>query len=318
MSLYTFMAPDNAGCNGKLSYEETSNLRNALNGAQEGALDYYTQRISDKNFIISSIDNTGRFCNDLHLFSTAALNHAARDLLNAKPNTVIANVHFSFGNELGGHEDRCKLVSAFATACKDYGISLGKCHSSQADTTQLCIALTGTASEEPKFVPPHEGDIYLTHEIGAFRQIFLAEQGHPVAHYDDAKMRMVMDYRPFVRRFQSHSTLCSDVSGFGLSGTLSDVASKFLLSIKINYALIPFFAISDDLKDVACIQSDQPCSLRIGSDPHGIINLREVSGPVVIFTDCFGSIKNSLIGNHPKLAKIGTFKKSDMSEVSIY
>lgn len=318
MTQYRFMAPEFAGCNGKLSYEETRCLRAELNDVDEDILDHAIMEVSDARYIFTSVDNTGRFCNDLGFFSRAALNHAARDLLNARPDAIVANVHFCFGNDLMLQEDRRNLVNAFASACRDFEITLGKCHSSKAEITQLCISLTGSSNTAPNHVSPCHGDIYLSHPIGAFRQIFLAEQGHSVDHYDNAKRKMELDYRPLVRDLHSGISLCSDVSGFGLSGTLADVAAKHILHIEIAYEAIPFYDVSEYLKEVICIQSDQPREMIVSSgDPHGILNLREVAGPIVILVNTDRNLRDQFASHHFDIRKIGTFRKSQKSEVVV-
>lgn len=277
--IYSALAPERAGCNAKLGYQETEYLKTVLfsNGL---AGDYSVSQVPAQTELISSIDKVGRFCADLSLFANAAICHAVRDVNSAMVAPIGIDCCFEFGGDMLTPSVREQLVSAVRASSARYGVKIGKCHSVFGGVTSLTVAAYGARPIRPA-CPVGSGAVILSSELGAYRTVYLSAQGHPLPDVHRAVELMTFDYSPIVTRLAPFVYDAADVSGFGLSGALASLASRSNVSIKLDLNSRVFL---DGVREsISCLQSEGPPNVTGFTDEQmTILNRREVAGPLVM------------------------------------
>lgn len=275
------IAPEIAGCNAKLPFSLTLLLKSSLAGGSDIG-DFHFARLPDGGYIFTSIDKTGLFCSDLAFFARCAINHALRDIISAGATLVSIDVAFEFGNDLPTEHDKIELVRQVEMACSELGVELGKCHSTFSSITQLCVSVAGY-KRETNTLDLNAGSIYLSHPLGSFRQVYLAAQGHSVGFELISRGFMSRSFLEVSRIISDLSIYATDVSGFGLSGSLSLAQRSH--SIFSDIALPPevVFAVDEELSAAICIHSDPPADIDVSDYQLSVSTLREVAGPLLLF-----------------------------------
>lgn len=305
------IAPEIAGCNAKIPLSLTMLLKSSLMKRSDTG-DVHFARLPDGGYIFTSIDKTGLFCSDLSLFARCAVNHALRDVVSSGATLVSIDVAFEFGNDLPSERSKIELVRQVEIACSDAGVELGKCHSTFSSITQLCVSVTGYKREKNN-LDLNSGSIYLSHPLGAFRQIYLASQGHSIGFEvmsRDLMSRSFLDVSPIISDLSIYAT---DVSGFGLSGSLSLAHRAHSIVSDITLPSEAVLAVDIEMSTSICLHSDPPSDIDVSEEQLSVATLREVAGPLLIFCPekkepLFLSMMRSS-GLYP--ISIGTFCQSD-------
>lgn len=303
--MYSGLAADRAGCNGKLSFSETTILQNhIISGAVRGG-DYSSLALGDGSELITSIDRIGRFCEDLDFFALSAVAHCLRDINSAFASPLSVDVCFEFGNDLSSERARSDLVRSVQKASEIFNVRVGKCHSIYASTTSLTIASIGRRSAIMD-QNTASGEIILTSRLGSFRTIYLAEQGHEVENLEEAKKNMISDYA-WIAKHANAIKCGSDVSGFGIAGSLSNLATQ--TNSSVNLLLSEEYFLNSSWGFIECIQADMPNNVRTASNQSNhFLTLREVAGPLVLFLGSnHSALLSELIGRGYQYLKIGEY-----------
>ena len=278
------MAPERAGCNAKLSFEETYEFRKCMFGADAEQSDFSVRSFATGTELITSIDKLGRFCSDLRLFTDIALCHSIRDVNAGFAEPAGVDLCFEFGNDLPTFEDRLAFVQSARESCRRYGVVVGKCHSMFAAITALTVAVVGarpTTGHKPR---SQKGSVILSSLLGGFKEIYFREQGHQRSAHSDAISCLRFDYTSQVAYLRKRATDIADASGFGLSGALSSIALRNGLDLSIF--LDPSMFFDGTHEEISCLQSDQPSNVTLRNrDSVFLMNQREVSGPLIVLVD---------------------------------
>lgn len=235
--------------------------------------------LPDGSGVLISIDKVGRFSEDLETFVRLSVRHCVGDILAERGLPIAASVCIEAGPEIASPEELAELTALLRLSCDEHGLQLGNLHSIRSEYTALTISVLGAASPQRIAAPPRTGSVYLTGRLGAFKSILLHEvEGRSI----DKVVAEVVDRR--VRSWPESLFTASDVTGFGLSGTLYNISQRH--GIRISVDLSPSICISEEVFQVpmACTDSKSGCWELPDSLVGGgriVMNCTELAGPFV-------------------------------------
>jgi len=273
--------PDFFGCSGKLPYDETLRLAEA---AGNGACGNFANVRCDRG-MASSIDRIHRCARDWNVFARIALDHAFGDILCAGATPVQAMLSFEFGLD-ADEADRTACSAAFARELAVRGVQLGKCHSGlSVGVTAVTVAVIAAEATRLESVP-REGNLFLSHPIGALKLLYLSEMGILI---DAGALAGLMQRRDRNSFTETPWSFVTDVSGHGLLGAVAHAAATHGLAIDLILSA-SHVASSEVLEvPVECLQNpSQSYDLPLkGSDAKAVAlaTLRETAGPFVGFLE---------------------------------
>lgn len=269
------------GCGQKIPQDILQQCAKLL--GREAVTDASHHLLPAGNGILVSIDKVGRFTTDIDVFTQLAIRHCIGDILAEQGLPIIATACIEAGPEISTPEHLAELTSSLRQSCQIHSLELGNLHSIRSDYTSLTISIVGTRTTPPLVSPPRSGRLYLTGRLGAFKNILINEMdgiGIEEIVAELTQRRIVSWPKPLFA--------ASDVTGFGLSGTLFNVSQRYGISIVAQ--LSPAVCISEDvfLVRMSCTDSKGGCweFPETTSDCGKIVmNCTELAGPFVMLCD---------------------------------
>lgn len=305
--------PALVGCGKKVSLETIRSISNDLQlnfGADAASLELGGLILS------TSIDRIGRFCDNLETFASLAVAHFIGDLIASDSKPCQISLCLEFGPEMESISEISELTSAFVSVIGNRGIQVGNLHSVRSDYTAVTACVVGI-SRMRKFVAPSTGKVFLSDRLGAFKALIISELDG-----ESTKARSHIDARLFLEELPPMISAGSDVTGFGVHGTLLNLAERHRL--RMDVIVSESLAFSRDVLEVpiACIDGGRSFSSEGERAPaaHKLTNMSEVAGPMVMLCNAdqeveFVSWFNRLTSRMP--IEIGRFTSSDFPSVRI-
>ena len=266
--------------------------------------------------LFTSIDRIGRFCSSLDLFASLAVKHFITDLIACDASPCQMSLCLEFGPEVGGAAGISDLTSAFVSAIVDHGMEVGNLHSVSSEYTAVTACVVGISSGR-QFSLPTAGKVFLSDYLGAFKALVIGQLDS-----ESVTGKSAFDGRLFLGELPPMISAASDVTGFGLLGTLENLGERH--GVQIQASVSTALAFHRDVLEVpiACIDGGRPGSASGERVPAAskLINMSEVAGPMVILCNAdqeveFASWFKSKTSRLP--IEIGSFSKSTSPSVRI-
>ena len=218
----------------------------------------------DRHPLAVSTDHFPQMVSDTYLFGRISAHHGMSDLfaMGAMPRYALANLSVQLMSPALMEEEAYLMLKGVNDALKEEGVSLVGGHSTESETTQLGCTLFGELSEEPltKSALAAHDHLILTKPLGI--GVILAGDMRLLTRgrWLQAALR-VMDQSngpavKVLREFGCGS--CTDVTGFGLLGHLSEMVQASNCAAEVWPGEIPFLDGAVELVDSGVESSLQP------------------------------------------------------------
>jgi selenide, water dikinase len=259
----------------RLSEQSSSSKHQNLSTDVEDA---YVVPISTSGNLIQSVDYLRQFINDPYYFGQLAAIHAVSDLyaMGVEPSHVQAIASVPFGDPQKQSQDLYQLMSGALAALDKMDARLVGGHSLESHEFGLGFSVNAL-TDEPilwKKSGMRVGDkIILTKPLGS-GVLFAADMRNQAKGrwIKSAVDEMLISNRDAMQVFRSVGiNACTDVTGFGLAGHLSEMLDSSDVSVRLNLDTIPLFEGIEPL-----IQAGFQSSLFEQNKSPGSVNLTGV------------------------------------------
>lgn len=282
------------GCHSKLRYDEL-----------ELILDKSSSRHLSKNWSDSttiddhlcfSIDTVGFVSLDDVAFSiTSSLTHCTADITCNGGQVKTIGMSLVLNREVFTTERITSAIEATSQYCRQNGVTLGKCHTVMGDENWITVVSIGdTGSNE---LIPNQADkfaVIATKRFGALRAYLLENLLHQQnSAIPDTIASMTLNHSILNASFGKLPFIGSDVSGFGLAGSLFLLSEKHRLRIEINVLDIRYFGSEFGDMPISCatnhnresFQSKLHFETSLSDNLDIAIFSPEYSGPVILLVE---------------------------------
>ncbi len=302
--------PERFGCASKISLSEIKSIRsNTVPFSHHKIYDASIREFCGMQ-VASSIDKVYDLGLPPQDFALAAFTHCARDLLAAGAKPVSCDIAFEFGLD-ASEAERKDLSVAFAQFLTTNDIIIGKIHSGFANTTSATLSLIGPIIATFRDLPS-KGTVLLSEPIGKLHQLYFS------AIRNNRDYLKVVDSinKPYFSIIDKLSKLISgwtDVSGYGLIGSLIMISDQFEVDIEFdNNSVNSLFSSMDVIPP--CLISDADgleIPPLITENQKKVLSLREICGPMLCLcdNDNVHEIKELLYSIECKPIIIGNYTK---------
>lgn len=219
---------------------------------------------------VQTVDYFRAFLDDPYLFGQVAAVHALNDVfaMGAEPRTALALATVPFGPEAKVEEQLYQLLAGALSVLTAEGVTLAGGHSSEGAELGLGFALHGTVEPARAWRKSalRPGDrLVLTKALGTGALFAAAMRGKARSPWLTAALaQMRRTGRAAATAFRTHSvTACTDISGFGLLGHLSEMARASGTSVRLDLDALPALPGALELLEQGITSSLQPENLRL-------------------------------------------------------
>jgi hypothetical protein len=307
------LVPERFGCGLKVPFEQLRHLRKNIRGRDRNpdTLDFGEAHIGSL-VQVSSIDKIFDIGRGWPTFAACAIDHAAMDVLCGRATPTSMDICFEFGPDLDP-EAWMECSSAFFASAAARNLEIGKCHSTFGPTTAVTISIRGTRyAEEPLL--PDAGVILLTGKIGRLKQLYLDAIGWVPNEAEAALQAMHLRLHDFVRDSNNEIGWMTDVTGYGLAGSLIEAAEFLGVGIQVCATDVMIFGQADREPRPECmfgITSIPSEFNKITEWQAAAFVTRELCGPMLMFSSCeaLDSLRQGASKYNVPLSVIGKYGK---------
>ena len=273
-------APDTmrcGGCGAKLGADILERVLRRLPRAQDPDL---VQGIGDDAAVVRlesstlamSCDGFRAMVDDPYRFGRIAAHHAMNDLyaMNAAPRHALALVTVPLMSDALMEEDLYQVMAGAVQVFHEHGVTLAGGHSAEGAELSVGFAVTGAAPAAPLVkagLQPGQR-LVLTKAIGTGAVLAAAMQGR-AAGRDLVAVLDLMDTSSAgaARILVEHgATACTDVTGFGLAGHLSEMTRASGVAAGLRLEAVPMVPAAVALLEAGVQSSLQPNNERALDD----------------------------------------------------
>lgn len=273
-------APDTmrcGGCGAKLGADILERVLRRLPPGEDASLvqgigdDAAVVRL-DSSTLAMSCDGFRAMVDDPYRFGRIAAHHAMNDLyaMNATPRHALALVTVPLMSDALMEEDLYQVMAGAVQVFHGHGVTLAGGHSAEGAELSVGFAVTGAAPEDPLVkggLRPGQ-HLVLTKAIGTGAVLAAAMQGR-AAGQDLVTVLDLMDASSAAaaRILAEHgATACTDVTGFGLAGHLSEMTRASGVAARLQLHAVPMVPTAVALMDAGMQSSLQPNNERALED----------------------------------------------------
>mmetsp|Transcript_19625 Transcript_19625/g.34920 ORF Transcript_19625/g.34920 Transcript_19625/m.34920 type:complete len:889 (+) Transcript_19625:17-2683(+) len=234
--------------------------------------------------VVQTVDFFRSFIDDPYVFGQVAANHALSDChaMCAEPISAMAIAVVPFASSGVIQGDLEQMMAGVSEVLRECNCALVGGHSCEGSELALGLSVSGKTTRGSRLLTKggvQEGDaLVLTKPIGT-GVIFAADmrvlaQGAWVASALESMIKS--NQQPALRAREHGATACTDVTGFGLLGHLSEMiqASEPGLVVELDLERIPYLPGAVACVEAGVFSSLQPENRRL---KHAIVNLADVA-----------------------------------------
>ncbi len=244
-------------------------------------------RIPEGKVVVQSVDFFRAIVEDPFVFGQIAANHSLGDLfaMGAEPHTAMAMVTLPLATEEKTEELLAQLLLGAQHVLSEAGAALVGGHTNEGDEIALGFAVSGLV--DPDQILRKQGlrtadKLILTKPLGT-GTLFAAEmRGKARGRWIEAAIRSMLHSNrraaETLREYQA--TACTDVTGFGLVGHLSEMTSASEVEVEVFLSKLPILDGARETAAAGILSSLQPQNLRLGRavrNRNDVSNLPEYS-----------------------------------------
>lgn len=238
--------------------------------------------------LVQTVDSFRAFTSDAFLFGKIAALHALSDLhaMNAVPFTALASVTIPYGSESRVEEELLQLLAGVKTVLDKEGAALVGGHTSEGSELSLGLSVTGFVSSPSEVlfkgpIPRHSA-IILTKPLGVGVLLAAAMPNRNVVNAWDLQKcynSMLQSNGPAINALKGHHIqACTDVTGFGFMGHLTEMVRhqrdgiKDSAKVRIRQSAVPLLSGALEASSKGVFSSIFSSNLRAS---QAIINLHD-------------------------------------------
>lgn len=273
-------APDTMRCGGCGAKLGADILERVLRRLPRGRDSDLVQGIGDDAAVVRldsytlamSCDGFRAMVDDPYRFGRIAAHHAMNDLyaMNATPRHALALVTVPLMSDALMEEDLYQVMTGAVRVFHEHGVTLAGGHSAEGAELSVGFAVTGAAPEAPLVkggLRPGQ-HLVLTKAIGTGALLAAAMQGRATGRDLVAVLDMMDASSAAAARILAEhgATACTDVTGFGLAGHLSEMTRASEAAARLRLDAVPMVPTAVALMEAGLQSSLQPNNERALDD----------------------------------------------------
>ena len=196
--------------------------------------------------MVQTIDYFTSLINDPYIFAQIAVNHCLSDIfaMGAIPTSVLALATIPYGKSSTVEETLFQLLSGAVKQLNQARVSLIGGHTIQGNKLAFGLSCIGFADEKQllrKSGMQYDNVLILTKSLGT-GTLFAAEMRRQVkgSWIDNAVKSMLRSNQAAAECFlEFKATACTDITGFGLIGHLSEMVKASQIGVELKLSKIP-------------------------------------------------------------------------------
>lgn len=250
-----------AGCGAKVASNVLEDVLHELPNTPKEEIISSTPSVEDASMIklgsgkilLQSVDLIKSFINDPWVFAKIATNHCLSDIyaMGCSPHSALAIVGLPFASKEFTRSQLRELMLSCSETLKDQDCTLIGGHSAESEDLTFGLCVNGFIEQERMLTKNgmQRGDILiLTNPLGT-GTLLAADMRSKASHHNikNALREMAMSNRVASTIFaELGATSCTDITGFGLAGHLTEMLSADNVEVELILENIP--ALSGSLK----------------------------------------------------------------------
>ncbi|MEO1431760.1 MAG: selenide, water dikinase SelD [Cyanobacteria bacterium J06633_8] len=248
-----------------LAVTEREDIIIGLNSADDAAV----VKVPSFKVMVQTIDYFTSLINDPYIFAQVAVNHCLSDIfaMGAIPHSVLALATIPYGNSSTVEETLFQLLSGAVKQLHQAQVSLIGGHSIQGEKLAFGLSCNGLAEEDKllrKSGMEWENVLILTKALG-MGTLFAGEMRLQVKGIwiDNAIKSMLLSNQAAAECFLEYgATACTDITGFGLVGHLSEMVKASQIGVELQLSKIPILDGARDISRKGIFSSLYPDNLQ--------------------------------------------------------
>jgi selenide,water dikinase len=246
-----------AGCGSKISGDLLRRVLDEI-GMPPGQMDDAAiLQVPAGQMLLHTVDNFRSFVDHPFLFARITVHHALRDIyaMGGTPLDALAIVTVPYAKPTKTQAILTQVLDGVVTQLRSEGVSLSGGHTNEGAELSLGFAVNGTVSPEKMLEKGglREGDaLILTKPLGTGALFAANMQGKARGTWIESALdHMLISNGPAVPVMQKYDVGgCTDVTGFGLAGHLSEMLAASHCSATLDLNAIPLL---DGLMEVLAL-----------------------------------------------------------------
>lgn len=237
----------------------------------EGADDAAVVEVPPDQLMVHTLDYFRSLINDPFVFGQIAAHHSLSDLfaMGATPQSALAIATLPYGSDPVLTETLYHLLAGATQVLQQAGAELVGGHTTEGAELAFGLACNGLVNRDlilsKQGIQPDQV-LILTKPLGT-GLIFAAamrQQAHDL-WIDDAIQSMLQSNQAAAQCFLEHqATACTDITGFGLIGHLSEMLQHSPIQVQLDFADMPVMAGVTDILSQNIHSSLYPQNLKAG------------------------------------------------------
>ena len=198
--------------------------------------------------LVQTIDYFPALINDPYVFGQIAANHSLSDLfaMGAQPHSALAIATIPYGTAAKQEEILYQVLAGAVQVLQAAQAELIGGHTLEGETLALGLSCNGLAMADrllrKQGMQPGQG-LILTKPIGTGTLFAAAMRRRAKAAWiDQAIATMLVSNQSAMACFLRYATACTDLTGFGLLGHVSEMARASGVAVWLDWAAIPVLA----------------------------------------------------------------------------
>ncbi len=222
--------------------------------------------------MVQSIDYFTSLINDPYIFAQIAVNHCLSDIfaMGATPTSALALATIPYGTPSTVEETLFQLLSGAVKQLNQARVSLIGGHTIEGDKLAFGLSCNGLATENQllrKSGMLADDVLILTKALGT-GTLFAGEMRRQVkaSWIDNAVKSMLRSNQAATKCFLEYgATACTDITGFGLIGHLSEMVKASLIGVELQLSKIPILDGARETVEKGIFSSLYPQNLQASS-----------------------------------------------------
>ncbi|MEO0933529.1 MAG: selenide, water dikinase SelD, partial [Cyanobacteria bacterium J06641_2] len=247
---------------------ESEDIVIGLNSTDDAAV----VKVPTGKVMVQTIDYFSSLINDPYIFAQIAVNHCLSDIfaMGAIPTSVLALATIPYGKSSTVEETLFQLLSGAVKQLNQARVSLIGGHTIQGEKLAFGLSCNGLADEQQLLRKGgmQENDVLILTKALGTGVLFAGEMRFQVkgSWIDNAVKSMLLSNQAAAQCFlEFGATACTDITGFGLIGHLSEMVKASKIGVELELSKIPILDGAREISAKGIFSSLYPENLQASS-----------------------------------------------------